>query len=220
MGDSAEQDLELYASLAKERPEQILAIFIRDASTQSLGSVVEGGVNPLDDPTGASIFEQDGTLGIPKLAPPLPQAPTRAMSTSQLPINIPSRSVSESPGLGEPSYARYVPRRARRTYSEAPAGSNFPTSSIPPTQYFPSMTALASPLAEEPSSTTWSAWGGAPRSSSPSRGQPQLFELEKRRMELQLRVHRARLEIPPHIILRVFRAPHECVEAMEMLAST
>ncbi|KAJ3560136.1 hypothetical protein NP233_g11030 [Leucocoprinus birnbaumii] len=46
IGDSGEQDLELYADLAKERPDQILAIFIRDAE--------ETLYDPIDDPTGLS----------------------------------------------------------------------------------------------------------------------------------------------------------------------
>ncbi|KAJ7187921.1 hypothetical protein C8R46DRAFT_1023448 [Mycena filopes] len=42
IGDSGEQDLELYAELARERPEQILAVFIRDVETGER----------LEDPTG------------------------------------------------------------------------------------------------------------------------------------------------------------------------
>ncbi|KAG8939553.1 hypothetical protein FRC00_013804, partial [Tulasnella sp. 408] len=33
VGDTGEQDLELYATIARERPEQILALFLRDVST-------------------------------------------------------------------------------------------------------------------------------------------------------------------------------------------
>ena len=44
VGDSGEQDLELYAQIASERHTQILAVFIRDASGPAS--------RPLDDPTG------------------------------------------------------------------------------------------------------------------------------------------------------------------------
>lgn len=46
VGDSGEQDLELYASLVKDRPDQILAIFIRDVYANEDPSLT------LDDPTG------------------------------------------------------------------------------------------------------------------------------------------------------------------------
>ena len=38
IGDSGEQDLELYATMAKERPQQILAVYIRDVSASDEGS--------------------------------------------------------------------------------------------------------------------------------------------------------------------------------------
>jgi hypothetical protein len=44
-----------------------------------------------------------------------------------------------------------------------------------------------------------------------------LTELEKKREELQMRVYRARIQIPLHIPLRIFRKPEECVEASEKL---
>ncbi|TFK23189.1 hypothetical protein FA15DRAFT_594632 [Coprinopsis marcescibilis] len=46
IGDSGEQDLELYADLARERPSNILGVFIRDVSTE------EGVTDPIEDPTG------------------------------------------------------------------------------------------------------------------------------------------------------------------------
>ena len=57
IGDSGEQDMELYASFARERPEQVLAIFIRDAGgDRSL---------PLNDPTGENgMFGWDPAAGV------------------------------------------------------------------------------------------------------------------------------------------------------------
>jgi hypothetical protein len=45
-----------------------------------------------------------------------------------------------------------------------------------------------------------------------------MTEVEKKRYELQMRVNRARTQMPSHIVLRVFREPSECVEIEEMLA--
>jgi phosphatidate phosphatase APP1 len=41
IGDTGEQDLELYAAIARERPQQVLAVFVRD---------VERDATDLDDP--------------------------------------------------------------------------------------------------------------------------------------------------------------------------
>lgn len=45
-----------------------------------------------------------------------------------------------------------------------------------------------------------------------------MTEVEKKRYELQMRVNRARTQMPSHIVLRVFREPSECVEIEEILA--
>ncbi|KAG6888606.1 hypothetical protein C0995_007035 [Termitomyces sp. Mi166 len=42
IGDTGEQDMKLYAELARERPRQIHAVFLRDVETG----------DPIDDPTG------------------------------------------------------------------------------------------------------------------------------------------------------------------------
>lgn len=44
-----------------------------------------------------------------------------------------------------------------------------------------------------------------------------MTEVEKKRYELQMRVYRARTQMPSHIVLRIFREPSECVEVEEML---
>jgi hypothetical protein len=44
-----------------------------------------------------------------------------------------------------------------------------------------------------------------------------MTEVEKKRYELQMRVNRARTQMPSHIMLRVFREPSECVEIEELL---
>lgn len=44
-----------------------------------------------------------------------------------------------------------------------------------------------------------------------------LTDLEKRRIELQLRVYRARTQMPSHVPLRIFQNPEECIEADDVL---
>jgi hypothetical protein len=44
-----------------------------------------------------------------------------------------------------------------------------------------------------------------------------LTEVQRKRVELQLRIHKARTLAPAHIPLRIFRDPEECVEAGEIL---
>ena len=44
-----------------------------------------------------------------------------------------------------------------------------------------------------------------------------MTEVEKKRYELQMRVYRARTQMPSHIVLRVFREPSECVEVEEVM---
>lgn len=42
-------------------------------------------------------------------------------------------------------------------------------------------------------------------------------ESDKQRLNLQIRLWKARIEVPPNIVVRVFREPQECVEAFQML---
>ena len=46
-----------------------------------------------------------------------------------------------------------------------------------------------------------------------------MTDAEKKRYELQMRVNRARTQMPGHIVLRVFREPSECVEIEDILAA-
>ncbi|KAG8847140.1 hypothetical protein FRB96_001658 [Tulasnella sp. 330] len=48
VGDSGEQDLELYSTIAQARPEQILAIFIRDVTSSSFLPILENGSDTYD----------------------------------------------------------------------------------------------------------------------------------------------------------------------------
>ncbi|TFK69303.1 hypothetical protein BDN72DRAFT_840591 [Pluteus cervinus] len=72
IGDSGEQDLELYAEIAKQYPDRIIAIFIRDVEAGE-------GIEKLEDPTGMN----------PRITPPTP-ATTTATATANTSVTIPS----------------------------------------------------------------------------------------------------------------------------------
>ncbi|KAJ7647005.1 hypothetical protein FB45DRAFT_781417 [Roridomyces roridus] len=170
IGDSGEQDLELYVELASDHPTQVLGVFIRDVESWEA----------ISDPTGK-------------------RATGRSLS-------------------GESSKAKWSISRPSSRPS-TPAAYALP----PQTEYFPSKQ-----LNKEPESilsmTPMTATANEPTSFPPTRSNStstlgSVSEPERRRNELQLRVWRARTQLPPHIPLRVFRTPAECtVEADEILA--
>ncbi|KAL6307238.1 hypothetical protein BKA93DRAFT_95384 [Sparassis latifolia] len=207
VGDSGEQDLELYANIAKERPDQILAIFIRDANPSQDSEVAEGGLKPLDDPTGVGIWRRDSDSDSRSFSSPA----RRPLSKYR--VRSPVRSLSEMP-------VRFSVHKPMRTYSADVLAPLNKTAS----GYFSPSLQCASPVSEEPrplespSVTPPISRRGSPNyESQSSRGQILMSDSEKRRYDLQIRVYRARLEVPRHIPLRVFRQPEECVEAAAML---
>jgi hypothetical protein len=98
VGDSGEQDLELYVSLAIERPQQILAIFVRDVRPEIEGEEPK----PLNDPTGSRALLRKWSTSAP-MTPAYPlQRPEMKRATTEIPISRPkatqlaSRSSSNS----------------------------------------------------------------------------------------------------------------------------
>lgn len=195
VGDSGEQDLELYASIAKERPAQILAVFIRDVSANS-------GLPPLGDPTGSNVFEMDR-------ATPPPLSRKSRGSTMRTPI---ARSTSDRGGT--PKYAVRRPRRMQSDtmLSTAPLENSG--------SYFTSSSLTDSPVTEEPVPIEQMSTQSSPgmiteQVSYDTYGDARqvMSEAERRLSELQMRIWRARLDVPEHIPLRIFRQPEECEEA-------
>jgi len=76
---------------------------------------------------------------------------------------------------------------------------------------------IAAGLNLRQSSASLRSQNTASSTSSGSSKKSSMTDTEKRRYELQLRVYRARTQMPSHIPLRVFREPSECVEAQEIL---
>ena len=215
IGDSGEQDLELYSSIAKEKPAQVLAIFIRDVSA-------DGGLPPLDDPTGVRVLRMEkdprqGNRPVPVAMPSRRPSSRKGRSTGG--SMAMARSVSE---MDTP--VQELVRKPVRMHSD----NELLPSHHEPAGYFTSTSLTASPVTEEPEDyfkqTTSTSSSPQMRftqsqdgATTPTGSRQVLTEPERRRLDLQSRVWRARLEAPEHIPLRVFRKPDECVEAHMIL---
>ncbi|KAH0582395.1 hypothetical protein H2248_010339 [Termitomyces sp. 'cryptogamus'] len=196
IGDTGEQDMELYAELARERPRQILAVFLRD---------VEVG-DPIDDPTG---WKSLGVTGS--------KEDTIRPRTRRTLSNFLSNSTASPPPRNETSgnYFTSTTLTAEPQPMKLPTGPSTSTFSGPPpsafnhhNQYIPNLNHWHAPdgSVSSKSSTLSSASSGS-----------KMTETEKRKAALQARVHLARTLMPSHIPLRVFRNPSECVEVDEVL---
>lgn len=234
VGDSGEQDMELYASFARERPHQVLAIFIRDAHNHDL-------VPPLDDPTGERMPQylplRRGTQssGSSFGSPPMPTA--QLSDKALTPMHRPHRTASGT-DIGSSSNRPAVPPRLpKRTKSEMPyqptinEGEDYfgslletpvseepqpiPPPSTSPTSYPPAM--FSRRRQDDDNSSTSSKMSIGGRSTTSLRAP--MSEAERKQWDLQQRVWRARMEIPERIPLRVFRHPSECTEAAQILDS-
>ncbi|KAJ6594203.1 hypothetical protein B0H19DRAFT_917133 [Mycena capillaripes] len=186
IGDSGEQDLELYAEFAKERPDQVLAVFIRDVET---GEV-------LDDPTGWKAVGASSLNGEPW--------PRRSWSTASSASQQPSTPAYSLP----PSHQDYfVAPPTPMTAEPDPIVDMTPQPRTPTsTQYRALPTSAASIRSNNTAAST-----------STTQSVQRMSEEERKRYELQLRVWRARTQMPGHIPLRIFRDPAECAEAEEVL---
>ncbi|EKM50548.1 uncharacterized protein PHACADRAFT_263887 [Phanerochaete carnosa HHB-10118-sp] len=236
VGDSGEQDMELYASFARDRPHQVLAIFIRDAHNHDI-------VPPLEDPTGErmppilpqrrSTQGSGSSLG----SPSIPAAQLSDLKTVTA-THRPHRSVSSSDVPTSTSRPSYPIRLPKRTKSDMPQQPTINENS----DYFSSPSLTESPIMEEPQpialpSTTLPTYHPSmsrkrqddDSSSTSSRASlngrsmslraPTMTEAERKQWDLQQRVWRAKMEIPDRIPLRIFRHPSECVEAQQVLDS-
>ena len=239
VGDSGEQDMELYASIAKTHQQQILGIFIRDASVPD--------VPPLDDPTGANValvmpgLQRRGTQSLPSSSNPSPVTPSvngRIPGATHHPTR--SMSGSEVPTPRGSTYATRVPKRTKTDLQGPPSHSV-------PSGYFVSTSLLDSPVCEEPqpipspilnvaptsypplgfrsvnrrqdddaSSTSSRISLGRGSTASSFRTAP-MTDGERKQYDLQARVYKARADIPASIPLRVFREPSECIEVAQIL---
>jgi hypothetical protein len=187
VGDSGEQDLELYAAVARDHPEQILCIFIRDVNTY------EDGGGGIEDPTGA--HARDGG----RKRNPWGMSMSRGGRTS--PKFMSSPSPPSSPEMSQ------APSSSSEGYV-----SKTPTLSTPSGQRPFTDTLYSEPESYSPSHTTIT-----PTMMPTLTHRLTLSEPEKKRVQLQTRVWKACAEVPMNVVFRVFRDPLECVEAFQVI---
>ncbi|KAG6855561.1 hypothetical protein H0H87_001013 [Tephrocybe sp. NHM501043] len=189
IGDTGEQDMELYAELARERPHQVLAVLVRDVETGE----------PIDDPTGWTSLGATENTPRPRSRRTLS---TLLSSNKTTPTTSPGSRTgvdyfTSTPLVAEPESTKSFPGPA----STAPPPSAYNNSQ----QNNHNNAAPASVLSK--SSTM----------SSVNSSTSKMPEGEKRRYALQARVYLARTQMPGHVPLRVFRNANECVEVEDVL---
>lgn len=204
--------MELYAQLASEWHTQILAVFIRDASGPD-------GL-PLEDPTGEMIKRQ----------PPVSRKSSYAASTAQTLPDPMELQMGDPRTPTQGSYSTMGGQNTLRASSPSPLSA---APSRPPGVYLPNRTASQPTRASEiPYNFPDPAPSYTSTQSTPTQTDAEFYfpgsiakaDLanlplpERRRIELQERVYRARLLMPSHIPLRVFKEPEECVEAERILS--
>lgn len=217
VGDSGEQDLELYVSLAVQFPRQVLGIFIRDVTT------------PLPRKrSAASSDAQPGAQGTPGVAS---RTPTRSNTAHDYPVKAPQSSedykrdaqvggaVCDRPALprrtSEKEQERLLTSLAKE---EAKVESRTSTGSETSTMEDLSNTLSSTLLSEVPDSDVHSPNNPLRRNSvesgllSPLTEQG-YTEVEQRVINLfSDRVNNARRALPPGIMLKFFRDGFECME--------
>ena len=179
VGDSGEQDLELYSSLARERPHQILAVFIRDVTTPSDETNKEEDLmkfnveKPIPPPRNTA----------KKPAPP-PIPPKDVNLQTKKPPPVPPKKPSVSPLLSQSNEHGLPPPPPRR-----------------------SQTAPAPPLRSKPSAITLIGSDSEPIEFEPYDAAE--AKLMKRIDNFMMRLEKAKLEIPPDVIFCVFKDAKE-----------
>ncbi|KAG0698237.1 hypothetical protein DFH29DRAFT_109438 [Suillus ampliporus] len=203
IGDTGEQDLELYASIAMDRPKQILAVFVRDVHDTGLV-----------DATGSLASLMTARSPVKKTSLPMQPSVVRPH---------PLRSMSDPDTLAEsapyiPNSVSYIgPRKKPIAKFTLPPQSfssfDIPTNATPDSKTKPRMSVDSMSSAGSSSSSL------SLRNLRRATGQmtPPMTEAEKRRFDLQNRVNKARLMMGSNVVLRVFKHPEECIETVRLL---
>ncbi|CAE6455969.1 unnamed protein product [Rhizoctonia solani] len=233
VGDSGEQDLELYSALAEERPHQILAIFVRDVTPPTPPPTAPSSpvLGPEDSNTikkkgsasslrsirslaggGKSAKEPLGKIQIP--APPKNQVTIGPGSRPGTPKRFGSRSATD------PSRPATSPITPYQVYTRArgSSGSYFDSPTTPTRR--PVLPALPSHARSPPSNqgleldpagalVSAAATAGTGHNADAVVDTTRAGILAKKEA-LRLRVEAARTRIPEGIVLRIFKEPSEC----------
>lgn len=204
IGDSGEQDLELYASIAMERPQQILAVFIRDVHDAGLADATGSSTSIIPTNASGPVTKKTSLPAQPLVTRP---HPLRSMSDPD--------TLKES-GPYSPKPGPSVKRRPTSKFSLPP--QSFSSFDVPANTNFKTKTRMS---VDSISSTGSSSSSLSLRNFRRATGQtmPPMTEAEKKRFELQGRVNKARLMMGPDVVLRVFKLPEECIETERLLES-
>ena len=206
VGDSGEQDMELYATVAVERPQQILAVFIRDARNSSNGEQLQ----PVEDPIGAAAHIRWKNYA----QRPDPGGSSRSFrrDSRSASNDVASAQPTMTPGP-TPNYQsrqRSINRRQTSVdyFSRSGGSSSAPTT---PNDNGSTLWLGNTLIQDEPmTGETDTSVGLGPKPTK-------MPDAEWRRLELQLRVDRARVNMPQSVRFRLFVHPEECAEAVEVL---
>lgn len=200
IGDSGEQDLELYASIAMERPQQILAVFIRDVHDAGLA-----------DATGslASLMSTRAPEPVKKTSlPAQPLAtrphPLRSMSDPDALKQLGPYAAKPKPSVKRPASKFTLPPQSFSSF-------DIPANSDSKTKTRMSVDSISS-IGSSSSSLSLRNFRRATGQTTPS-----MTEAEKKRFELQNRVNKAKLMMGSDVVLRVFKLPEECIETERLL---
>jgi hypothetical protein len=189
VGDSGEQDLELYSTLAAERADkhQILGIFIRDVTASNASKNVGPDVPYSYQPRAAT-----PTPPVPDTGADRPSLHPRSITSPALP---PANTITRfDPGTG---LRVHVPPARSATLPPNPAPSLDMSSNARP------------PMRPRHSSVS--------KGVDPGNVQ-QEAQAQRASDGLRERIEKARMIVPSNVALRIFRDPKECVEADEILS--
>ncbi|KAG8974918.1 hypothetical protein FRC05_006595 [Tulasnella sp. 425] len=245
VGDTGEQDLELYAAIARERPEQILGLFLRDVSTTGPPVDVPDPIRDIERLEQSSEHEAayfSPTTPTPSRPPTLPHRvrdipppPVRNMSarpgsmdssstaygSAQVPYRprTPSRkSTANHEGVPSPSPSPVTRPVLSSAYTSEPQEARTPSPYAVQTRTSP--TDPRTPSQRLPGAYGQTRPTPTHRSSTSMSSAQDAYDIEeKRRNDLRVRVETARQLTPAHIILKIFREPAECDEVFKLLDS-
>ncbi|KAG8733985.1 hypothetical protein FRC11_013823 [Ceratobasidium sp. 423] len=232
VGDSGEQDLELYSALAEERPHQILAIFVRDVTPPTPPPTAPSSpvLGPEDSNTikkkgsasslrsirnltggGKSAKEPPGKIQIPP--PPKNQVTIGPGSRPGTPKRFGSRPATDPPrSATSPTTPYQVYTRTRGSSGSYFDSPTTPRRPVPPTP--PSYTRSPPPdqgFELDPAGALVSAAATAGTGhSADAVVDTTRAGILARKEALRSRVEAARARVPDGTVLRIFKEPGEC----------
>ncbi|KAG9128563.1 hypothetical protein FRC07_003452 [Ceratobasidium sp. 392] len=232
VGDTGEQDLELYSTLAEERPHQIVALFLRDVTPPTPPPTAPP--TPSSDPVPDHMIEKKVSSGslrslrsmtgggkkpreeLPKLQISRPSQ----HSADTGPVRTPMRSVTDPAPSGQSTpYKVYTPRTrgSSGSYFDGPTPTAKRAELPPVPGQFSPAPRFEGGLDPAGALVSAAATAGTGHNTDAVVDNTRAGILA-RKEALRLRLEAAKAKVPPHIVVRVFREPSECEdEAMQVM---